>query len=111
MQARGIAAALVASLIGAGFSAQALAPASKPKAEPRPVVTGYEAEDHFPGAAFYYAVDDDAAVGAGTTGTAKLPDMPIPADAADAPVDGSIQPALPFHLAGSGMVVAELLNQ
>lgn len=110
MQARGIAAALVASLIGAGFSAQALAPADKPKAEPRPVATGYEAEDHFPGAAFYYAVDDDAAIGAGTTGTAKLPDMPIPADAVDAPVDGSIQPAQPFHLAGSGVDKARALQ-
>jgi len=103
MQARGFAAAIVVSLIGAGFSAQALAPAQPRKAEPKPVAVGYEAEDHFPGAALYYAVDDDAAVGAGTTGTTALPDMPIPADAVDNAVDGSIQPALPFHLAGSGL--------
>ncbi|MFS2111728.1 cell wall hydrolase [Sphingomonas sp. Sphisp140] len=103
MQARGFAAAIVASLVGAGFSAQALAPAQPRKAEPKPVAVGYEAEDHFPGAALYYAVDDDAAVGAGTTGTTALPDMPIPADAVDNAVDGSIQPALPFHLAGSGL--------
>ncbi|MBB4841084.1 spore germination cell wall hydrolase CwlJ-like protein [Sphingomonas kyeonggiensis] len=110
MQARGIAAAIVASLIGAGFSAQALAPDTRPKADPKPVAVGYEAEDHFPGAAFYYAVDDDAAVSAGTTGTTALPDMPIPADALDAPVDGSIQPALPFHLAGSGVDKARALQ-
>lgn len=101
MQARGFAAAIVASLIGAGFSAQALAPETR-KAEPKPIAVGYEAEDHFPGAAFYYAVDDDAAVGAGTTGTTALPDLPIPADAVDT-VDGSIQPAQPFRLAGTGL--------
>jgi len=101
MQARGFAAAIVASLIGAGFSAQALAPETR-KAEPKPVAVGYEAEDHFPGAAFYYAIDDDAAVGAGTTGTTALPDLPIPADAVDT-VDGSIQPAQPFRLAGTGL--------
>lgn len=110
MQARGIGAAIVASLIGAGFSAQALAPATPRKAEPRPALVGYEAEDHFPGAAFYYAVDDDAAVGAGTTGTTALPDMPIPADAANVPVDGSIQPAQPFHLVGSGVDKARALQ-
>ena len=110
MQARGIAAALVVSLIGAGFSAQALAPDTRPKAEPKPPVVGYEAEDHFPGAAFYYAVDDDAAVSAGTTGTTALPDLPIPADALDAPVDGSIQPAQPFHLTGSSVDKARALQ-
>ncbi|MDG2535022.1 cell wall hydrolase [Sphingomonas sp. HITSZ_GF] len=110
MQARGIAAAILASLVGAGFSAQALAPASRPKSDPKPVLVGYEAEDHFPGAAFYYAVDDDAAVSAGTTGTTALPDMPIPADAVDAAVDGSIQPALPFHLAGSSTDKARALQ-
>jgi hypothetical protein len=110
MQARGIAAAILVSLAGAGFSAQALAPASKPRPEAKALAAGYEAEDHFPGAAFYYAVDDDAAVGAGTTGTTELPDLPIPADAGDVPVDGSIQPALPFHLAGSGQDKARALQ-
>ena len=109
MQARGLAAAMLVSLVGAGFSAQALGP-SVAKPEARPVLVGYEAEDHFPGAAFYYAVDDDAAVSAGTTGTTALPDMPIPADAADTAVDGSIQPALPFHLAGSGVDKARALQ-
>lgn len=102
MQARGIAAAAIVSLVGAGFSAQALGPTVR-KAEPKPVATGYEAEDHFPGAAYYYAVDEQAAVSAGTTGTTALPDMPIPADAAALPVDGTIQPALPFHLAGTAL--------
>lgn len=103
MQARGIAAAVLASLIGAGFSAEALAPARGAKADPKPPASGYEAEDHFPGAAFYYAVDDNAAMGAGTTGTADLPDMPIPEGAENLAADGSIQPALPFHLAGSAV--------
>lgn len=110
MQARGIAAAVLVSLVGAGFSAQALAPDTGSKADPRPVLVGYEAEDHFPGAAFYYAVDDNAAVSAGTTGTTELPDLPIPAGAADMAVDGSIQPAQPFRLAGSGVDKARALR-
>lgn len=101
MQARGVAAAILVSLVGAGFSAQALAPASKQSPSARLAPSGYEAEDHFPGAAFYYAVDDDAAVGAGTTGTTALPDLPVPVDAAEATIDGSIQPASPFHLVGT----------
>ncbi|MEP9357937.1 cell wall hydrolase [Sphingomonas sp. KR3-1] len=109
MQARGLAAAVLVSLVGAGFSAQALGP-SVATPEPRPLAIGYEAEDHFPGAAFYYAVDDDAAVSAGTTGTTALPDLPIPADAVSTPVDGSIQPAQPFHLTGSGTDKARALQ-
>lgn len=108
MQARGIAAAALASLVGAGFSAQALSPAPT-KAEPKPVAVGYEADDHFPGAAYYTAIDDDAAMAAGTTGTTALPDMPIP-EGAEMPVDGSIQPANPFHLAGSATDKARALQ-
>jgi spore germination cell wall hydrolase CwlJ-like protein len=108
MQARGLAAAVLVSLVGAGFSAQALGP-SVAKPEAKPALVGYEAEDHFPGAAFYYAVDDDAAVSAGTTGTTALPDMPIPADAVGA-VDGSIQPAQPFRMVGSGTDKARALQ-
>ena len=109
MQARGIAAAAIVSLVGAGFSAQALGPSVR-KAEPQPAATGYEAEDHFPGAAYYYAVDEEASVSAGTTGTTALPDMPIPADAGKLPVDGSIQPALPFHVAGTALDKARALK-
>jgi spore germination cell wall hydrolase CwlJ-like protein len=102
MQARGLAAAALASLIGAGFSAQALAPEKRRPDVAAPVPTGYEADDHFPGAAYYTAVDDDAAAGTGTTGTIQLPDMPVPAGAAaEAALDTSIQPAQPFRLAGT----------
>jgi hypothetical protein len=98
IQARGLAAALIASLVGAGFSAQALGPgAAVPEAHP--AEAGYEADDHFPGAAYYTAVPDDAAPSAGATGTAALPDLPAPTGGE--PVDGSIQPATPFHLAGT----------
>ena len=97
MQMRGLLAAACVSLIGAGFSAQALGPdAARPSA--KPAVQGYEADDHFPGAAYYTAVDDNAATATGTTGTIELPDTPVPAPAT---VDGSIQPAAPFRLAGS----------
>ncbi len=108
MQARGIAAAALASLVGAGFSAQALSP-TLPKAETRVAAVGYEADDHFPGAAYYTAVDDDAATGPGATGTTALPDMPIP-EGAELPVDGSIQPANPFRLTGSATDKARALQ-
>ncbi|HEX8301993.1 cell wall hydrolase [Sphingomonas sp.] len=98
MQARGIAAAAFVSLIGAGFSAQAIGPNS-PRPAPKVELSGYEADDHFPGAAYYTAVDDEqAAAAAGATGTIDLPDMPVPENAV---VDESIQPASPFALAGT----------
>jgi hypothetical protein len=106
MQARGIAAAAIVSLVGAGFSAQALAPAAR-KALPAPAVAGYEAEDHFPGAAYYTAVEDDALPQGGATGTAPLPDLPVPENAV---VDTSIQPAAPFVLAGSATDRARALQ-
>ena len=108
MQTRGLAAAALASLVGAGFSAHALSPdAAILPAEPPAI--GYEAEDHFPGAAYYNAVEDDAAPRAGTTGTTALPDLPIPEGAA-LPVDGSIQPAAPFRLAGTELDKARALQ-
>jgi len=98
MQVRGIAAAAFVSLVGAGFSAQAIGPGT-----PQPAVeaarTGYEADDHFPGAAYYTAVDESQAqtTGApGATGTIELPAVPE-----GATVDESIQPASPFRLAGT----------
>ncbi|WP_264938191.1 cell wall hydrolase [Sphingomonas caeni] len=109
MQARGLAAAAIASLIGAGFSAQALAPSTGAvavKVEKR----GYEADDHFPGALYETAVDDNAAMAAGMTGTAELPDMPIPAGAADGVSDSSIQPAKPFLETGSSVDRARALQ-
>ncbi|WP_448661885.1 cell wall hydrolase [Sphingomonas sp. CJ20] len=106
MQVRGLAAALVLSLVGAGFSAQALSPVPTAPVS-APAATGYEAEDHFPGAAYYTAIADDSAASAGSTGTAALPDMPVPA--ADT-IHSSIQPAAPFRLAGSATDKARALQ-
>ncbi|NIJ21594.1 spore germination cell wall hydrolase CwlJ-like protein [Sphingomonas naasensis] len=106
MQARGLTAAAIVSLIGAGFSAKALSPAAPPEL-PRTPPSGFEAEDHFPGAAWYTAVSDEAAVATGTTGTMALPDLPVPEGAV---VDSSIQPAAPFHVAGSAIDHARALQ-
>lgn len=100
MQARGLAAAAIASLVGAGFSAQALGPQPQPAVAEKEVLRGYEADDHFPGAAAYTAVADESAMAAGTTGTTALPDIPVPTNAV---LDTSIRPALPFRLAGSAV--------
>jgi spore germination cell wall hydrolase CwlJ-like protein len=97
-------AALIAALC-LGYSAQAAIraiiahPVAPVPAEARPA--GYEAEDHFPGAALFYAADAEAAPSAGTTGTTALPDTPIPASAANLPVDASIRPAQPFSMAAA----------
>jgi spore germination cell wall hydrolase CwlJ-like protein len=99
MQARGLVAAAIVSLVGAGFSAQALSPPPPAVISP-PAPQGYEAEDHFPGSAYYTAVEDNAATVTGVTGTVELPDAPVPENAVVA-VDTSIQPAQPFRLAGS----------
>ena len=110
MQARGLAAAAIASLVGAGFSAQALAPSTVAPAD-KVAAQGYEADDHFPGAAYETAVDDNSAMAKGMTGTAELPDMPIPDGAVDGGVaDSSIQPAKPFLEVGSGTDRARALQ-
>jgi hypothetical protein len=106
MQMRGLTAGALVSLVGAGFSAQALSP-DAPIAAPKPVVTGYEADDHFPGAAFYTAVPDEVAMATGTTGTIALPDLPVPENAV---IDSSIQPAAPFRLAGGATDHARALQ-
>jgi spore germination cell wall hydrolase CwlJ-like protein len=99
MQARGLAAAAIASLVGAGFSAQALGPrVPHPARAPIAAPQGYEADEHYPGAALETAIDDEAALASGVTGTAALPDMPVPENAV---VDGSIQPAPAFQLSGT----------
>jgi spore germination cell wall hydrolase CwlJ-like protein len=92
-------------LVGVGLSAQAAlramtvqqAPAEAPEAER---MSGYEAEDHFPGAASLYAADDNAAPAAGTTGTAALPDLPIPpgAVALAGTSDTTVTAAQPFSM-------------
>ena len=99
--------ALVAGLAAVclGMSAhaalRAIAASEAPAAAAAAAPAGFEAEDHFPGAAYFYAVDDDAAPGAGSTGTAALPDLPVPASAAADVDDGTVHPARPFSMAGA----------
>ncbi|MCP3732389.1 cell wall hydrolase [Sphingomonas sp. MG17] len=114
LQLRGIAAALLVSLVGAGMSAQAgLASleASEQKARAvAPAAAGYEADDHFPGAAYYHLAADEtafAAPGAGTTGTVELPDAPVPENAV---LDPSLRPAPPFIMRGSAQDKARALE-
>ncbi len=113
LQLRGIAAALLASLIGAGFSAHAGLTSLQAADQPRAVGadrSGYEADDHFPGAAFYQLADDDtgpATSGSGTTGTVALPDAPVPENAID---DPTLRPAAPFRLRGSAQDKARALQ-
>lgn len=65
------------------------------------VATGYEADEHFPGAALLYLQDALAPPLAGTTGTIELPPLPVPAAAAEAlaAAEPGIVPARPFNLA------------
>jgi spore germination cell wall hydrolase CwlJ-like protein len=90
----------LAVLICASLSARAvlsmLAPPPLAALPPAPPAIGYEAEDHFPGAAYLYAADDHAAPASGATGTAALPDLPIPHDAAAAASDATVAAAQPF---------------
>lgn len=105
LQLRGIAAALLASLVGAGMSAHAgLASLDLAEQQNRAVgvkATGYEADDHFPGAAYYQLAADEtafAAPAAGATGTVALPDLPVPENAV---LDPTLRPAPPFLLRGT----------
>ena len=98
----------IVGLICAGVSAQAAIraivdqSAKAARAAPRP--TGYEAEDHFPGAAYFYVAEDSAAPGAGATGTTALPDLPVQAATAALTTDASIRPALPFSTSAASTV-------
>lgn len=80
-----------------------------PLAAPAAAPTGYEADSHFPGAALLLA-DEPVASRRGSTGTAPLPDRPIPASAAGDMADGSVRPAPPFHAAGSAIDRARALQ-
>ena len=82
---------------------------------------GYEAEDHFPGAALLYAdlpaappaAGETAAPAAGVTGTTALPALPIPVRQADAiaSTDMGVVPAAPFSIrAASGLDRARALE-
>ncbi len=65
-------------------------------------LAGYEADDHFPGAALIYAAAAPVAPSppAGATGTIALPPLPIPAAAAEAiaAAEPGVTPARPFDL-------------
>ncbi|WP_326525120.1 cell wall hydrolase [Sphingomonas sp.] len=106
---RGALAALGVALAGAGFSAHAgLAPPDGPADRERAAPPrGYEAQDHFPGAALLYADEPEAPV-PGVTGTVDLPDLP--ADAVDLGHDDGIRPAAPFVLRGSQVDKARALQ-
>lgn len=106
-QARGVVAALFVSLIGAGFSARALSPLETTGAVGPPPARGYEADDHFPGAAYFTSVEDSEAVIPGATGTAPLPDAPAGLESI---ADPTLRAAPPFRLAGSSTDRARALQ-
>jgi spore germination cell wall hydrolase CwlJ-like protein len=62
---------------------------------------GYEADEHFPGAALFYSDRGSAAPAAGVTGTIALPDLPMSAAAASQIIaaDVGITAAQPFSMA------------
>ncbi|GAA4779784.1 hypothetical protein GCM10023219_29610 [Stakelama sediminis] len=106
-------AAIIASLLLLGFAAHAarasldqIAPPAPPPAMPK----GYEAEDHFPGALYFYVADDDAAPAPGVTGTTELPDQPVPAALDIDTPDDTITPARPFLMAGTPTDYARALQ-
>ncbi|MGN5375710.1 cell wall hydrolase [Sphingomonas hankookensis] len=96
-------------LIVGAFAARAgiasLDQRGQPPAPPT-AAAGYEADDHFPGAAQLLL---DAPVRRGETGTAPLPALPAHADAGD-PGDASIRPARPFVLRGTQLDRARALQ-
>lgn len=101
---RGLAIVLLV-LVGGGFSAHAalivLEQAQAKAARGRTAPAGFDTQDHFPGAALLYPTGDQAAPAVGATGTAALPDLPIPAGV-DALAGGvTIHPARPFALSGA----------
>lgn len=78
-----------------------------------PALTGYEADDHFPGAAELYLADviPPTPPTPGTTGTVALPALPAPDAVAAALVsEAAIVPARPFVLAGTGVDRARALQ-
>lgn len=69
-----------------------------PPAAPR----GFEASDHFPGAALLYETMAQPAPASGSTGTAPLPKLPVPEDYRASPgVEDTIHPAAPFSMGGA----------
>ncbi len=89
-------AVLVCGSLSAHAALRALAPPPLATPAQTPTATGYEAEDHFPGAAYLYAADDHAAPASGATGTAALPDLPFPPDAVALASNTTVTAAQPF---------------
>lgn len=89
-------------LVGGGFSAHAALiviaqqRAQAVKAVPR--ATGFDAQDHFPGAALLYPAAEESAPALGATGTTMLPDLPLPAGAEAFADTSSVIPARPFAM-------------
>lgn len=75
----------------------------EPQPAPPPARFGYEADDHFPGAALLLL---DAPVRRGETGTTPLPPLPVPIDS----TDSSIHVAQPFTPRGSQIDHARALQ-
>ena len=77
---------------------------------PLPAPAGYEAEDHFPGAALLYTAvavgqgDATAAPAQGVTGTIALPALPVSAAAASAAMRADAGIAAPFSIKASAAV-------
>ena len=90
----GVTGAMAASAAWRAWAAHTVMEA--PNAPPK----GFEADDHFPGAALLYA-DLAVAPPPGTTGTTTLPPLPVPAAVARAlaAAEPGIVPAQPFSLA------------
>lgn len=99
---RGPAIALLIAALCLAYGAQAalraIAAHPRPDIAAAPPAAGFEAEDHFPGAAYFYAAEDQAAPAAGSTGTASLPALALPASAATSTPDATIHPAAPFSM-------------
>lgn len=110
-QGRGALAALAVSLAGAGFSAHA-GRAVEGQADTIPMppahAVGFDAQDHFPGAAMLYADEQKDLPVTGATGTVALPTAPVPDDAIEG--DASIRAAAPFVLRGSMLDKARALQ-
>ena len=89
--------------IGVGLSAHAAYRAISEHPARAPVASsaaaGYERQDHFPGAALFYAAQDAAAPATGATGTTDLPALPI--SAAIIAGDDGVVAARPFSMAGT----------
>ena len=92
--------ALVLAGVSAHAAIRAIVDQSAKASRSAPAPIGYESQDHFPGAAYFYATEEAAPVTTqGATGTIALPDLPLPAKAALLAPDISIRPAAPFSMA------------